>query len=62
MKKGIDPSEIDAMVVGTVTPDMLFPSTANLACHKLGLKTRGDLTCWRLAQGSFIHSQQGQHW
>lgn len=37
-KRGIDPLEIDAMVVATVTPDMLFPSTANLACHKLGAK------------------------
>src|SRR5262245_50393032 len=37
-KRGIDPLEIDAMVVGTVTPDMFFPSTANLACHKLGAK------------------------
>lgn len=37
-KRGIDPMEIDAMIVGTVTPDMLFPSTANLACHKLGAK------------------------
>ncbi len=37
-KRGIDPLEIDAMVIGTVTPDMLFPSTANLACHKLGAK------------------------
>lgn len=37
-KRGIDPSEIDAMIVGTVTPDMIFPSTANLACHKLGAK------------------------
>lgn len=37
-KRGIDPSEIDALIVGTVTPDMLFPSTANLACHKLGAK------------------------
>lgn len=35
-KRGIDPSEIDALIVGTVTPDMMFPSTANLACHKLG--------------------------
>src|SRR5215470_7437188 len=24
-KRGIDPSEIDCIVVGTVTPDMLFP-------------------------------------
>lgn len=37
-KRGIDPLEIDALVVATVTPDMLFPSTANLACHKLGAK------------------------
>ena len=37
-KRGIDPSEIDALIVGTVTPDMMFPSTANLACHKLGAR------------------------
>lgn len=37
-KRGIDPLEIDALIVGTVTPDMLFPSTANMACHKLGAK------------------------
>lgn len=37
-KRGIDPSEIDALIVGTVTPDMMFPSTANVACHKLGAK------------------------
>jgi 3-oxoacyl-[acyl-carrier-protein] synthase-3 len=35
-KRGIDPSEIDCIIVGTVTPDMLFPSTANLICEKLG--------------------------
>jgi 3-oxoacyl-[acyl-carrier-protein] synthase-3 len=37
-KRGIDPLEIDAIIVGTVTPDMMFPSTANLVCHKLGAK------------------------
>lgn len=37
-KRGIDPSEIDALIVGTVTPDMMFPSTANLVCHKIGAK------------------------
>lgn len=35
-KRGIDPSEIDCIVVGTVTPDMLFPSTANILCEKIG--------------------------
>jgi 3-oxoacyl-[acyl-carrier-protein] synthase-3 len=37
-KRGIDPLEIDALVIGTVTPDMLFPSTANLVCNKIGAK------------------------
>src|ERR1051325_2832073 len=35
-KRGIDPSEIDCLIVATVTADMLFPATANIACDKLG--------------------------
>jgi 3-oxoacyl-[acyl-carrier-protein] synthase III len=35
-KRGILPSEIDCIIVGTVTPDMLFPSTANLVCERVG--------------------------
>ena len=30
------PSEVEAIIVGTVTPDMLFPSTACIVQHKLG--------------------------
>lgn len=37
-KRGIDPSEIDCLICGTVTPDMIFPSTANLICDKIGAK------------------------
>ncbi|MBS1575867.1 MAG: ketoacyl-ACP synthase III, partial [Bacteroidetes bacterium] len=37
-KRGIDPMEIDCLIVATVTPDMFFPSTANLACDKIGAK------------------------
>jgi 3-oxoacyl-[acyl-carrier-protein] synthase-3 len=35
-QRGINASELDALIVATVTPDMMFPSTSNLACHKLG--------------------------
>jgi len=35
-RRGVDPSEIDCIIVGTVTPDMLFPSTACLVQAKLG--------------------------
>ncbi|MGB5108185.1 MAG: beta-ketoacyl-ACP synthase III [Formosimonas sp.] len=34
--RGIDPSEIDCLICATVTPDMAFPATANLICHKIG--------------------------
>ena len=33
---GTDPNEIDAIIVATVTPDMLFPSTAALVQEKIG--------------------------
>ncbi len=37
-KKGIDPLDIDVLIVGTVTPDFVFPSTSNIICNKLGMK------------------------
>ncbi|ULQ56764.1 ketoacyl-ACP synthase III [Flavihumibacter rivuli] len=35
-KRGLDPKDIECMIVATVTPDMVFPATANIACDKLG--------------------------
>ena len=37
-QRGLEASELDAILVGTVTPDMFFPSTACLVQHKLGAK------------------------
>ena len=37
-RRGIDPNEIECLIVATITPDMFFPSTANVACDKLGIK------------------------
>jgi 3-oxoacyl-[acyl-carrier-protein] synthase-3 len=34
--RGIGAEEIDVIIVGTVTPDMMFPSTACLVQHKIG--------------------------
>ncbi len=36
-KTNTDPSEIDVVIVGTVTPDYPFPSTANVLCDKTGI-------------------------
>src|SRR5277367_5712157 len=37
-ERGIESSDLDAIIVGTVTPDMFFPSTACLVQDKLGAK------------------------
>jgi 3-oxoacyl-[acyl-carrier-protein] synthase-3 len=36
--RGLSPTDIEVIIVGTVTPDMFFPSTACLVQHKLGAK------------------------
>lgn len=40
-KRGISPEEIDCIICCTVTPDMLFPATANIIADKIGAKN-----CW----------------
>jgi 3-oxoacyl-[acyl-carrier-protein] synthase-3 len=37
-KRGISPAEIDCLIVATVTPDMVFPATANIVSDKTGAK------------------------
>jgi 3-oxoacyl-[acyl-carrier-protein] synthase-3 len=37
-KRGIEASEVEVIIVATVTPDMLFPATACLVQDKLGAK------------------------
>lgn len=37
-QRGIEPTELDAIIVCTVTPDMLFPATACLVQNRLGAK------------------------
>ena len=35
-RAGLTPDDIGVIIVGTVTPDMIFPSTACLVQHKIG--------------------------
>lgn len=35
-KRGITPQEIECLIVATVTPDMVFPATANIVSQKVG--------------------------
>jgi 3-oxoacyl-[acyl-carrier-protein] synthase-3 len=56
-QRGLKPTDIEAIIVGTVTPDMLFPSTACIVQHKLGaIGAWGfDLSA---ACSAFIYSMQ----
>lgn len=40
---GVDPSEIDLLILGTTTPDLVFPSTAALLQKRLGLPECGAM-------------------
>jgi 3-oxoacyl-[acyl-carrier-protein] synthase-3 len=37
-KTGTKPDEVELVICATVTPDMIFPATANIICDKAGLK------------------------
>jgi 3-oxoacyl-[acyl-carrier-protein] synthase-3 len=48
----VGPDEIDFIVVGTTTGDMLFPTTANLLQHRLGCRNVGSLDGYAACSGS----------
>jgi 3-oxoacyl-[acyl-carrier-protein] synthase III len=56
-QRGLSPAAVEAIIVGTVTPDMFFPSTACLVQTKLGAKGAWgfDLSA---ACSAFIYSLQ----
>lgn len=37
-KTGTKPEEVDMLICSTVTPDMMFPATANIISHNCGIK------------------------
>ncbi len=37
-KTNTSPDEIELLIMATVTPDMLFPASANIVCDKVGIK------------------------
>ncbi|NQU24374.1 MAG: ketoacyl-ACP synthase III [Candidatus Nealsonbacteria bacterium] len=51
---GVDPQDIDLLLLGTYTPDLLLPATANLVQDRLGLRAPAmDITA---ACASFIYA------
>jgi len=58
-KKNIDPLEIDCIIVGTVTPDMVFPATANIIADKVGAKNAWGFDVSAACSGFLFSLQTG---
>lgn len=56
-KTNTDPSEIDLLICATVTPDMFFPSTANIICDGVGI-TEGFCFDMTAACSGFLYGMQ----
>lgn len=54
-KRGIGAEEIEMLICATVTPDMIFPATANIICDKIGAKNAWGYDV-EAACSSFIYS------
>jgi 3-oxoacyl-[acyl-carrier-protein] synthase-3 len=54
-KTGTKPSDVDLLICATTTPDMQFPSTANLICDMVGIKDIGSFDVQAACSG-FLYS------
>ena len=58
-KHNVNPSEIDAIIVATVTPDMFFPATACLVQDKIGAKNAWGFDLSAACSGFLFAFQTG---
>ena len=54
-KTGTKPDEVDLLICATTTPDMQFPSTANLICDMVGVRNIGSFDVQAACSG-FLYS------
>jgi 3-oxoacyl-[acyl-carrier-protein] synthase III len=54
-KTGTKPEEIDLLICATTTPDLQFPSTANLICDMVGVRNIGSFDVQAACSG-FLYS------
>jgi 3-oxoacyl-[acyl-carrier-protein] synthase-3 len=54
-KTGTDPGQVDLLICATTTPDLQFPSTANLICDMVGINNIGSFDVQAACSG-FLYS------
>jgi 3-oxoacyl-[acyl-carrier-protein] synthase-3 len=55
----VTPEQIDLIVVGTTTGDMMFPTTANILQHQLGCRSAGSMDLYAACTGSIYSLSVG---
>ena len=56
-KTGVSPGEIELLITATITPDMIFPNTANLISYKAGLENAWSFDILAACSG-FLYALQ----
>src|SRR5579862_4754481 len=54
-KTGTKASEVDLLICATTTPDLVFPSTANLVCDMVGIRNVGSFDVQAACSG-FVYA------
>ena len=58
-RAGVEPEEIDLIVVGTTSGDMAFPTTANVLQHQLGCRNAGSMDVYAACAASIYSLSVG---
>ncbi|MBI3028669.1 MAG: ketoacyl-ACP synthase III [Candidatus Rokubacteria bacterium] len=58
-RAGVEPEEVEFIVVGTTTGDMAFPTTANVVQHRLGCRQAGSADVYAACTGSIYSLSVG---
>lgn len=61
-RAGVEPAEIDLIVVGTTTGDMAFPTTGNVLQHQLGCRNAGSMDVYAACAGSIYSLSIGSQY
>ncbi len=61
-QRGLGPDDVDALIVATVTPDMVFPATACLIQDQVGLRNTWGFDLSAACSGSSTPSRPAPSW
>ena len=61
-RAGVEPGEVDLIVVGTTAGDHLFPTTANIVQHRLGCRNAGSMDVYAACAGSVYSLSVGSQY